>query len=85
MIYIAMYDEVDEGTAMYKLAPTASEKPVDGKFISADQDGVALPSDWYLRLASATSSILRGKAKNTEAIPLELKKAVGNTQLTKSN
>ncbi len=85
MIYIAMYDEVDEGTAMYKLAPTAAERPVDGKFISADQDGVSLPSDWYLRLASATSSILRGKAKNTETIPLQLKKAVGNSQLTKSN
>ena len=71
MIYIAMYDEVDEGTAMYKLAPTAAEKPVNGKFISADQDGIPLPSDWYLRLASATADILRGKAKNRETMPIK--------------
>jgi hypothetical protein len=79
-----MYDEVDEGTAMYKLAPTASEKPANGRFISADQDGISLPSDWYLRLASATGSILRGEIKNTETIPVQLKQAVSNTQLTKS-
>src|SRR5260221_8189507 len=73
MIYIAMYDEVDEGTAMYKLAPTAAEKPVNGKFISADQEGIPLPSDWYLQIAKATSDILRGKAKNTETLPLKPK------------
>ena len=73
MVYIAMYDEVDEGTAMYKLAPTDAEKPVNGKFISADEDGVALPSDWYLQIAAATSNILRGKAKNSEVLPLKPK------------
>ncbi|RYY36715.1 MAG: xylosidase/arabinosidase [Sphingobacteriaceae bacterium] len=70
MVYVAMYDEVDEGTAMYKLAPTAAYKPVNGKFISADEDGKALPSDWYLQLAGATSNILRGNAANTQTIPL---------------
>ncbi|MDN5288493.1 MAG: hypothetical protein JWR38_4767 [Mucilaginibacter sp.] len=74
MVYIAMFDEVDEGTAMYKLAPTATQKPLHGKFISADQDGIPLPSDWYLRLAGATSDILRGKEKNTSTIPAYLKK-----------
>ncbi len=73
MVYIAMYDEVDEGTAMYKLAPTAAQKPVHGTFISADQDGMALPSDWYLRLAEGTSDILRGNKKNTNQIPAYLK------------
>ena len=70
MVYVAMYDEVDEGTAMYKLAPAAPKKPVNGKFISADQDGIKLPSDWYLKLAAATSNILRGKEKNTANIPV---------------
>ncbi len=74
MVYVAMYDEVDEGTAMYKLAPAAPKKPVNGKFISADQDGIKLPPDWYLTLAEATSNILRGKEKNTANIPVSLEK-----------
>lgn len=73
MVYVAMFDEVDEGTAMYKLAPTAAERPVNGRFISADLDGNSLPSDWYLQLAAATSNILRGKAKNSETIPIKPK------------
>jgi len=69
MIYIAMFDEIDEGTAMYKAAPTAAERPAGEKFLSLDQDGIELPSDWYLQLAQATSNILRGKAKNEEYPP----------------
>lgn len=73
MVYIAMYDEVDEGTAMYKIAPTAAEKPAHGKFLSADQDGIALPSDWYLTLAGATGAILRGERPLTPRIPENMK------------
>jgi hypothetical protein len=69
MIYIAMFDEVDEGTAMYKAAPTAAERPAAEKFLSLDQDGIELPSDWYLQLAQATSNVLRGKAQNDSATP----------------
>lgn len=74
MVYIAMYDEVDEGTAMFKIAPTAAQKPVDGRFVSLDQDGEQLPADWYLQLAGATAEILRGKAVNSPAIPSSLRK-----------
>lgn len=74
MVYIAMYDEVDEGTAMYKAAPTAAERPAGEKFLSLDEDGFALPSDWYLQLAQGTSNVLRGKIKNTPTLPVGLKK-----------
>lgn len=74
MVYIAMFDEVDEGTAMYKLAPTAAFKPVRGKFLSADQDGEALPSDWYLTLADAVGQMLRGERPLTQTIPADLKR-----------
>lgn len=51
MIFGAMFDEVDEGTAIYKIAPAKSEIPAQGQFLSLDADGRNLPSDWYLRLA----------------------------------
>jgi len=69
MVYIAMFDEIDEGTAMYKAAPTAAQRPAGEKFLSLDEDGVELPSDWYLQLAQATSNVLRGKAKNESGGP----------------
>jgi hypothetical protein len=51
MLYGAMFDEVDEGTAMFKLATTAEEVPADASIVTLDADGEALPSDWYLQLS----------------------------------
>jgi hypothetical protein len=45
MIYVAMFDEVNEGTAMFKLAPTADYLPTQGEFVPLDIDGQTLPSD----------------------------------------
>ncbi|HEY5914073.1 MAG TPA: Ig-like domain-containing protein [Verrucomicrobiae bacterium] len=59
MIYGAMYDEVDEGTAMFKMAPTPNQLPVEGTFVPLNIDGQVLPSDWYLRLADQASRMLR--------------------------
>ena len=70
MIYVAMFDELDEGTAMFKLAPTKAQLPVEGKFVSLDADGVTLPSDWYLRLANASGKMLRGEIPLTNQIPI---------------
>jgi len=67
MIYGAMFDEVDEGTAMFKLAPTTAQLPTQGTFVPLDIDGVKLPSDWYLRLANEAGKMLRGE------IPLQAK------------
>jgi hypothetical protein len=70
MIYGAMFDEVDEGTAMYKLAPTANELPAQGSFVPLDIDGNSLPSDWYLRLAREASRMLRGDIPLQNTIPI---------------
>jgi hypothetical protein len=51
MLYGAMFDEVDESTAMFKLATTAEEVPADASIVTLDADGEALPSDWYLQLS----------------------------------
>ena len=51
MVYGAMFDEVDEGTAMFKLAPTPDSVPAGVPLVTLDADGDQLPSDWYLQLA----------------------------------
>ena len=61
MIYGAMFDEMDEGTAMFKLAPTSAQLPAQGKFVPLNADGTNLPSDWYLRLANQAGKMLRGE------------------------
>ena len=70
MIYGAMFDEVDEGTAMYKLAPTVNEIPAQGSWVPLDIDGVSLPSDWYLRLANEATKMLRGDTPLQNTIPI---------------
>jgi hypothetical protein len=51
MIYGAMFDEVDESTAMFKLAASRHDAPGNPPMVTLDADGETLPSDWYLRLA----------------------------------
>ena len=70
MIYGAMFDEVDEGTAMYKLVPTAAQLPAQGTFVPLDIDGYNLGSDWYLRLADQAGKMLRGEIPPQSQIPV---------------
>ena len=60
MLYSAMFDEVDEGTAMFKLVPFSARVPVNPPFVALDADGCNLQSDWYLRLAGAATQAVRG-------------------------
>ncbi len=69
MIYVAMFDELDEGTAMLKIVPSKSQLPAQGSFLSLDADGQTLPSDWYLRLGGATGRALRKEIPATAALP----------------
>ncbi|NOZ88110.1 MAG: carbohydrate-binding protein, partial [Deltaproteobacteria bacterium] len=71
MIYVAMFDEVDEGTAIYKIAENSSQVPTTGSFVTLDADGENLPSDWYLRLTGEASKMLRGEIGLTSTIPIE--------------
>ena len=71
MVMGAMFDEMDEGTAMFKLAPTARDAPADPRFVTLDEDGIALPSDWYLRLAGAGTRMLRGEIPLSPEIPIK--------------
>jgi hypothetical protein len=70
MIYGAMFDEVNEGTAMYKLVPTAAGLPAQGQFLGLNCDGTTLDSDWYLRLADQAGRMLRGDIPLQSSIPI---------------
>ena len=70
MIYGAMFDEVDEGTAMQKLAPTAAQLPAQGAFVPLNIDGYNLGSDWYLRLADQAGKMLRGEIPLRTQMPI---------------
>ena len=54
MLYGAMFDEVDEGTAMFKVAASARAAPRDVEVVTLDEDGELVPADWYLRLSRET-------------------------------
>ncbi len=70
MIYVAMFDEVDEATAMFKLAENAGQTPTTGRFLTLDADGEALPSDWYLQLMGAATKMQRGEIALSDQLPI---------------
>jgi hypothetical protein len=69
-LYVAMFDEVDEGTAMFKVAPNAGGAPAQGTIVNLDADGFTLPSDWYLRLADESQKMLDHSIPLTSTIPI---------------
>ncbi len=65
MIYVSMFDEVNESTAIYKTSPTSAETPDQGTWLTLDADGYSLPSDWYLRLAYEAGEMMKNHAPNS--------------------
>jgi hypothetical protein len=64
MLYVAMFDEVDEGTAIFKCTnqPPAGPKV---KFVTYE----GLPSDHYLRLTGLAGKVIRGELPPTAEPP----------------
>lgn len=58
-LYTAMFDEVNEGTAIFKTIAKTKDLPTNGNFLALDQDGFDVPSDNYLKLAGHFSQILK--------------------------
>lgn len=73
MLFVAMFDEVDEGTAMFKLAPAKDRLPIDTNLVSLDADGCTLPSDWYLQLGGQTGRLVRGELPLSADMPIKPK------------
>ena len=64
-MFVGMFDEVDEGTAIYKVA---NDIPVGKYFVTYE----GLSSDWYLKLTGAATQMIRGEAPWSERIPARL-------------
>lgn len=64
MVYQAMFDEVDEGTAIYKCT---NDVPI-GESTFATFEG--LPSDYYLKLVGAATRMVRGDFVTSDDLPV---------------
>lgn len=64
MAYVAMFDEVDEGTAIFKVT---NSPPREASF----QTYEGLPPDWYLRLTGEGAKVIRGERKSQRRLPIE--------------
>jgi hypothetical protein len=64
MAYVAMFDEVDEATAIFKVT---NSPPAQAYFATYD----GLPADWYLRLTGEGAKVIRGARKATATLPIE--------------
>jgi hypothetical protein len=64
-VFVGMFDEVDEGTAIYKVGNIT---PVGKYFVTYE----GLPSDWYLKLTGAATRMIRGDAPLSWKIPKDL-------------
>ena len=60
MVYQAMFDEVNEGTAIFK----CTDNPPVGESRFVTYEG--LPSDFYLKLVGQAARVIRGDAPMTE-------------------
>jgi hypothetical protein len=65
MLYVAMFDEVDEGTAIFKCTnnPPANEGV---QFLTLD----GLPSDAYLRWAGHAGRVVRDEVPLSTGVPV---------------
>jgi hypothetical protein len=63
MAYVAMFDEVDEATAIFKCETDVP--PIDGGFVTYE----GLPSDTYLKVTGSGGKLLRGEIPPTDEPP----------------
>ena len=69
VLKIAMFDEVDEGTAILKVVSSRKEAPDQGFWLTLDAYGAELPSDWYLRLAGEITRMFYGELAPDPKVP----------------
>ncbi len=68
-LYISMYDEYNEGNQIAKTAENQSQVPVGASYLALDEDGVAVSSDYYLRLTNDGGKMFKGQIPLTATRP----------------
>jgi hypothetical protein len=69
MLYVAMFDEVDEGTAIFKVTNNPPRPGGVNMFITYNMDGYSKPSDEYLWLTGQAGRALRGEIPVNQTRP----------------
>ena len=69
-LYIAMFDEYDEGTNIMKAADSYFDIPTDQYFLTYSADGTYISSDFYLRMAGKAARALKGIEPLTENVSI---------------
>ena len=70
-VYVAMFDEYDEGTAIMKAADSSFAIPSNSYFLTNSADGSYVSSDYYLRLIGEFTRQFRGESgADIDAVPL---------------
>mgnify|MGYP003353822488 FL=1 len=72
-MFVAMFDEVDEGTAMMKMVSRAEDLPAGSNLLALDVDGCSLESDFYLRMTGALNNTLRTGGALSRDLPIQLR------------
>jgi PKD repeat protein len=68
-IYISMFDEYNEGNQLAKTAENQSQIPAGSSYLGLDEDGVAVSSDYYLRLTNDGGKMFKGQTSLTATRP----------------
>jgi hypothetical protein len=68
-IYISMFDEMNEATAILNSAEDANDLPAGNYFLSMDADGAHVSADFYLRLVRDGSKMIKGLIPYTATHP----------------
>jgi hypothetical protein len=68
-IYIAMFDEYNEGNQIAKTAENSSQIPTNAGMLGLDEDGTRCSSDYYLRLTGDGGRMLKKQIALTATRP----------------
>ncbi|KAF4584608.1 hypothetical protein EYR40_004606 [Pleurotus pulmonarius] len=71
IMYGAMWDEYDEGTALMPVIEKKRLLPQSDKFpfLALDEDGFDIPSDWYMRICGFAAEGLRSERRIHDSFP----------------
>jgi hypothetical protein len=70
MAYGAMFDELDESTAMLPALPLSAEFPSATRGVYLDMDGCTLPANWYVNVMGQVADNFHTQTVPTNALAL---------------